>query len=282
MSVFTSERTGSSRSSPYKHFSQGLVFQPVAQGSSTQGIDSVTWASGVSMWQGNDNTVNQNNLPYPLQKASGADVYRFETRPGDKGHSTDDASVKSRSQLVNSNHPDSFNTNYYTSFGFLIEPTTGYFPSTFFSFIEWQGTQDASPDNNNAFPFYTLDVVPHGGNIWKMRYLRRTSNSVNVTTDPGQFVMCQVDIEVGVRHEMVLLNKWLPGGTGTSNIWLNGTQIVSYSGATAYNDAVGPWLAIGNYHSRAPAGQYCAVQVAHLEHGTTDLSGRVASPLSWT
>jgi hypothetical protein len=276
-------RTSRTAGRVYAPYNQGLAFSQVAQGSSTQGVDSVTTASSLQFWQGNDNTVNQNNRAWPLQKALGRDVYRFETRPGDQGYSGDNPLSVSRSLLVGSNHPMSFGVNWDFAFGFMVEPGFSFNASvSFIALMQFYHTPDGA-DTNTLPPFF-IQVNPFGANLL-FTITMRTSNANALTVDPGAKVLFQTPVYREQRYQIYGRTKWAPAGSGIHSVHLGvegqaAQQVVNYTGATGYNDAVAPYMDVGCYNANT-GDVNVAVQIANPELSTSDLSGRIASPLAW-
>jgi Ca2+-binding RTX toxin-like protein len=71
------------------------------------------------------------------------------------------------------------------------------------------------------------------------------------------------DVWHSIRYEMVFDAD--PSGAGRLAVWLNGTQIVDYTGPLGYNDDIGPYLQLGVYRgetSETTAARFRDVQMS--------------------
>jgi hypothetical protein len=66
------------------------------------------------------------------------------------------------------------------------------------------------------------------------------------------------------------------GGSGFMKLWLDGKQVVNYTGSMGYSTSTGYYWKFGIY--RSVAGEHEAVRYANMTVGTADLSAKIAKP----
>jgi polysaccharide lyase-like protein len=81
----------------------------------------------------------------------------------------------------------------------------------------------------------------------------------------------------GVWYHRVFHLKFDQAGKGFVKVWINGAQIVDYSGNTGVSTTQYYYWKFGIYRSQAP--EYVAVRYANMTIGTADLSARIAKPV---
>jgi hypothetical protein len=87
----------------------------------------------------------------------------------------------------------------------------------------------------------------------------------------------------GVWHRIVLFVQTDTGSGGSNNtngvaqVWLDGTEVLNYSGPLGYTDVPNNFPLIGLY--RRQAAETTAIRIANYEESTSSLSSRVSSPL---
>lgn len=283
MSAFRSTRGGDVPTGIVTPYNQGLLFSPVTAVFGPEGVDSVTTASGLQLWQGNRNTLSSPAQVWPLQKASGHDVYRFETRPGDQGYSGDNPLTVSRSLLVGSNHPMSYNTTWYFSCGFMVEPGFAFLDAgNFLDLMQFFPT----PDVSDVFigPLFFVQLNCNAGDVL-FTVNTRTSNTTPLLVDPGVSVNYRTPLFRGLRYQLFISLQFKPAGGGFYNVYLGregqaSSLVWAYSGATGFNDTVAPYMDFGCYNSYTGSINV-ATQVANPYCTTTDISAQITSPVAW-
>jgi hypothetical protein len=73
-------------------------------------------------------------------------------------------------------------------------------------------------------------------------------NAVSLSTDPGFYSVAIGPVSKSVWYDFVYHVKWSSGADGLFQAWLNGKQVMNYSGANLY---VGQscYLKVANYHT---------------------------------
>ena len=82
----------------------------------------------------------------------------------------------------------------------------------------------------------------------------------------------------GVWYHRVFQIRFDQTGKGIIKVWINGQQIVDYSGDTGLSATQFYYWKFGIYRSQAP--EYVAVRFANMTIGTVDLSSKITSPNS--
>src|SRR5213079_3103718 len=100
-------------------------------------------------------------------------------------------------------------------------------------------------------------------------------NTVNLPSDPGYYSIAIGPITKNVWYDFVYHVKWSSGSDGLFQAWLNGQQVMNYSGPNLY---VGQscYLKIANYHS--PLGVPVSVIHSRVVLGHTQADVQIGSP----
>src|SRR5205807_986156 len=105
------------------------------------------------------------------------------------------------------------------------------------------------------------------------------ANTVNLPSDPGYYSIAIGPITKNVWYDFVYHVKWSSGSDGLFQAWLNGKQVMNYSGPNLY---VGQscYLKIANYHTepgcRHERGECFGRQPRRLERSARSHSSRGA------
>src|SRR5204862_324161 len=97
---------------------------------------------------------------------------------------------------------------------------------------------------------------------------------VNRPTDPGYYSIAIGPIAKNVWYDFVYHVKWSSGSDGLFQAWLNGRQVMNYSGPNLY---VGQscYLKLANYHT--PLGVPISVIHSRVVRGTTQADVQIGS-----
>src|SRR5437660_3588688 len=100
------------------------------------------------------------------------------------------------------------------------------------------------------------------------------ANTVNRPTDPGYYSIAIGPIAKNVWYDFVYHVKWSSGSDGLFQAWLNGRQVMNYSGPNLY---VGQscYLKLANYHT--PLGVPLSVIHSRVVRGTTQADVQIGS-----
>src|SRR5438874_6620257 len=100
-------------------------------------------------------------------------------------------------------------------------------------------------------------------------------NTVNLPSDPGYYSIAIGPITKNVWYDFVYHVKWSSGSDGLFQAWLNGQQVMNYSGPNLY---VGQscYLKIANYHS--PLGVPVSVIHSRVVLGPTQADVQIGPP----
>src|SRR5947208_8541615 len=100
------------------------------------------------------------------------------------------------------------------------------------------------------------------------------ANTVNRPTDPGYYSIAIAPIAKNVWYDFVYHVKWSSGSDGLFQAWLNGRQVMNYSGPNLY---VGQscYLKLANYHT--PLGVPISVIHSRVVRGTTQADVQIGS-----
>src|SRR5204863_4970300 len=100
------------------------------------------------------------------------------------------------------------------------------------------------------------------------------ANTVNRPTDPGYYSIAIGPIAKNVWYDFVYHVKWSSGSDGLFQAWLNGRQVMNYSGPNLY---VGQscYLKLANYHT--PLGVPIPVIHSRVVRGATQADVQLPS-----
>src|SRR5256884_4600660 len=101
------------------------------------------------------------------------------------------------------------------------------------------------------------------------------ANTVNRPTDPGYYSIAIGPIAKNVWYDFVYHVKWSSGSDGLFQAWLNGRQVMNYSGPNLYVSQ-SCYLKIANYHS--PLGVPVSVIHSRVVLGHTQADVQIGSP----
>lgn len=241
-------------------------------------------ARGAAPWLGNAasvrlvgtaGTTNTCTQPWAIRlNPNGKPIQRFEVRPGDKW-SGDAATDKERSEMAVTAPLLAFNTDYWISYSFNID-----YPDPNTSSLHIMGQLHSTPDAGDAdvSPIFDCTLVS-GASTFAIR--TRTSLDDPILTSPTPTThYTQANFTRHTWHNIVHRIKVDPAGAGLLDSYLDGSQVVAFTGAIGYVDVNGPYWKWGLYSGEV--GYTRVIKYANLEISTASLIGRVASPLPIT
>ena len=166
---------------------------------------------------------------------------RFEVRPDDHWRAAD--GTKERSE-VSSGEKLQFGKTYTLSYDFMVEPGARSTEDNV-KIGQLHGTPDAG-DSSNLGPVFAIQLDGE-----KMKVVTRADADAT-TSDrvDDHFVYAdKADIQRGHWYDMQIVFKLDPFGHGLLEVWRDGVELVHYTGALGYNDAVGPYWKEGIYRA---------------------------------
>src|SRR5881227_3585363 len=120
-------------------------------------------------------------------------------------------------------------------------------------------------------PNFQIASLPTGLELW----VSGGPTVVNGPTDPGFYRVAIGPVTRNVWYDFMYHVKWSSGSDGVFQAWLNGQQVMNYSGANLY---VGEscYLKLANYHS--PLGVPVSVIHSRVVLGHTQADVQIGSP----
>ncbi|TLZ29790.1 MAG: PASTA domain-containing protein [Gammaproteobacteria bacterium] len=148
----------------------------------------------------------------------------------------------------------------------------GYVPPPVASVWNWGALFDfhnSSPGGGQ--PNFMVYATPTGLEL----HMAGGPNTVNLPSDPGYYSIVIGPITKNVWYDFVYHVKWSSGADGLFQAWLNGQQVMNYSGANLY---VGQscYLKIANYHTEL--GVPVSVVHSRVVMGHTQADVQIGSP----
>ncbi len=147
----------------------------------------------------------------------------------------------------------------------------GYVPPPVASVWNWGALFDF---HNSAAgggqPNFMVYATPTGLEL----HMAGGATTVNRPTDPGYYSIAIGPIAKNVWYDFVYHVKWSSGSDGLFQAWLNGRQVMNYSGPNLY---VGQscYLKLANYHT--PLGVPISVIHSRVVRGTTQADVEIGS-----
>jgi len=119
--------------------------------------------------------------------------------------------------------------------------------STWTLITQWHGPPDFDLGETWRSPTLAFQINEAGNLDVVLRYAKE---QVNTPVQATTIHFDEVDIPKNQWITFEVSVKWTYTDSGYLDIWMDGTNIVSYTGPTSYNDAEGPYMKMGIY--RAP------------------------------
>src|SRR5947199_251673 len=147
----------------------------------------------------------------------------------------------------------------------------GYVPPPVAAVWNWGALFDfhnSSPGGGQ--PNFMVYATPTGLEL----HMAGGANTVNLPSDPGYYSIAIGPITKNVWYDFVYHVKWSSGSDGLFQAWLNGRQVMNYSGPNLY---VGQscYLKLANYHT--PLGVPISVIHSRVVRGTTQADVQIGS-----
>lgn len=184
--------------------------------------------------------------------------FRFEVRAGDEW--AKDGSERSE---ITFGKTLELNQTYMMSYSFMVEPGAAN-TADWVNIGQLHGTPDAA-DSKVLAPIFAVQMDGE-----KLQIVMRTDANATTTARVADNILYTStdDIVRGGWYDVQVEIKVDPSGNGVLNVWINGEQVVSYTGAVGYNDAIGPYWKQGVYRSEAD--ETLAVHFKDFEVNTVD------------
>lgn len=221
------------------------------------------------VWMGrNFSFFTAENRSYAIT-AVADNILRFETRAGDHAWTNDESNNYCRSEVSNTERY-SKTAVYWWSFSFLVEAGAAMnYPHCMVGQLHGADV--------TGFPRQPITAMVLAQD--RVRFRTQYSTDPQSAGTATHHVPSNDTLSRDVWSNVVIEEKQ-GTGDGYINVWRDGTQVVNATGINLgyVNDAQGPNFQCGQY--RTNDGSTLSVRVANFEFGTTDLSARIASPLS--
>lgn len=221
-------------------------------------------------WMGKNWTYAIDKSPGYVLGSSASNILRFESRYGDVGLAGDASNSNTRCEIIS---PDKLplETDLWESFAFRLRGSPTNLPDIPYDHCligQWHGADTTTTRSPICITGLFNNLLS-----FTSRYAAGTTSS-GTRTIHYQTDLPAVDTWTYVVKQINISE------TGTYNVWLNGTQVVNYSGAVGYpDDATGPNFQCGIYREDYD-GDNVIVELANVEFGTSSLSARITTPLS--
>lgn len=213
--------------------------------------------------------VYMDRVPWAFQEVA-TNVFRFELRQGDQGDKEDNPSRLHRCEVVSISVPPR-NSSVWQAYSVMLEAGNPFTTNGQCYINQWHG-YDEDVGYGRSPPL----CFDYGNN--QFRIISRSDASIDPGTLSGNDVVQYTGASPtrGVYTNFVINAKF--ESAGFLKVWMNGTQIVNYTGPIGYyNDTNGTYVQFGVYARQAP--DTPVPRIANPEWGTTDLSARISSPL---
>ena len=198
---------------------------------------------------------------------------KFEVRSGDVW-SGDVGNSKERAELYTNATKFSFNQDYWGAWSFNLDFGDDITGNSLFIIGQFHQTPDAG--DATISPMFDVSLATSSASTLQVR--TRTSQVDPIVASPTPTTHYTTPIDRFTWHDVVMRINFDPAdpGTGLLDFYLNGTQVVAYTGPIGYVDAVGPYFKWGIYSGTASYTR--KVKYANMQWGTASLASVVASP----
>jgi len=173
----------------------------------------------------------------------GPTAVQLTTQPGDINIAGSGANDRADLVLARSSTYCNQGQDEWWAHSLMFPP--GYVPPPVASVWNWGALFDfhnSSPGGGQ--PNFMVYATPTGLEL----HMAGGANTVNLPSDPGYYSIAIGPITKNVWYDFVYHVKWSSGSDGLFQAWLNGKQVMNYSGPNLY---VGQscYLKIANYHT---------------------------------
>jgi len=190
------------------------------------------------------------------------DITRFEVRPGDQwDEDRDSGENKERSEFDGYKRTFTHGTDVWGAYAFFIEPGAEY-RSDWTAISQMHGTKVRAFHvhfKEGKLIVYDEHSGPGSGAVITARYNGLLSRTV--------------------WHNMVFHLREGAADSGRLEFWRDGEKIVDFTGAIGAAGNQAYWK-FGIYRGYGPIATPFAIQFANMEIGTSDLTARIANPLT--
>lgn len=127
----------------------------------------------------------------------------------------------------------------------------------------WGVVFDFHHTGSTGQPNFEIASLPTGLELW----VSGGPTIVNSPTDPGFYSVSIGPVQENVWYDFVYHVNWSSGSDGYFQAWLNGQQVMNFSGPTLYTGQ-SCYLKLANYHT--PLGVPVAVIHSRIVEGATE------------
>lgn len=190
-------------------------------------------------------------VPDPLNPRNR--VVRFEVRPGDVWR--DDAQRGmfgvERAELSEPEYRAPFRMDQWYRFRVLI-PKNSTDLVTRCLVAQWHGTPDQNLGEVLRSPVLGIEMRGKEFIIRKCHSNIRVQLNNSRTNNKKRLYRSSEFAERNVWHDIVVNVKWSWENDGYCHVWIDGHQVVDYTGPIGYNDVRGPYFKSGIYRDSVP------------------------------
>ena len=182
----------------------------------------------------------------------GPNAVQLTTQPGDSNLAGSGTAERADLSLAASS--DYCNQGQEEWWAHSLKFPSGYTAPTSGSTWNWGVVFDFHHTGSTGQANFQIISVPTGLELW----IAGGTTVVTATTDPGAFSVSLGPVIENVWYDFVYHVKWSSGSDGFFQAWLNGQQVMNFSGPTLYAGQ-SCYLKLADYHT--PIG--VAVSVIH-------------------
>src|SRR5881398_2066538 len=200
----------------------------------------------------------------------GPTAVQLTTQPGDINIAGSGSNDRADQVLARSSTYCNQGQDEWWAHSFMFPP--GYVPPPVASVWNWGGLFDfhnSSPGGGQ--PNFMVYATPTGLEL----HMAGGPNTVNLPSDPGYYSIAIGPITKNVWYDFVYHVKWSSGSDGLFQAWLNGKQVMNYSGPNLYVSQ-SCYLKIANYHTAL--GVPVSVIHSRVVLGHTQADVQIGSP----
>lgn len=191
----------------------------------------------------------------------GPTAVELTTQPGDSG--IDGSGTAERADLELPPSSNYCNQGQEEWWAHSLMFPSGYAIPPAGSVWNWGVVFDFHHTGSTGQPNFEIASLPSGLELW----VSGGPTIVNAPTDPGFYSVSIGPVQENVWYDFVYHVLWSSGSDGYFQAWLNGQQVMNFSGPTLYTGQ-SCYLKLANYHT--PLGVPVAVIHSRIVEGATE------------
>lgn len=209
----------------------------------------------------NEQTAEPDRATIVSPGRDGPHAVQLTTQPGDSN--IDGSGVYERADLHLSQSSDYCNQGQEEWWAHSLMFPSGYVIPPAGSVWNWGVVFDFHQTGSTGQPNFEIASLPTGLELW----VSGGPTIVNSPTDPGFYSVSIGPVQENVWYDFVYHVNWSSGSDGYFQAWLNGQQVMNFSGPTLYTGQ-SCYLKLANYHT--PLGVPVAVIHSRIVEGATE------------